>query len=232
MHKKEGELRPSVVRVEEKKGQVTIFIIIAILIIGAAVTIYLLIPKAETEAVFDAGNPQGFIQTCLEDEIEKTVDLVSSQGGSVNPEHIILYEDNRVEYLCYTTEYYLPCKIQRPLLTEHIEDEIRNDISEEVEVCFNNLQENYRNKEVPFKNDEAGYFRIAIQGEEIMVKHYLNDGRQSAFEFKEKSAGAIYKKIINENLISRFDHAAYLGQELARAEECIKTKKEYIQEGS
>lgn len=94
------------------------------------------------------------------------------------------------------------------------------------------LEENYRNREVLFKNDEAGYFRIEIQGEELVAKHYLNDGRQTAFEFKGKSAGAIYKKIINENLVSRLDHAAYLGQELSRAEACLKGKKEYIQEGS
>jgi len=130
---------------KSKRAQVTIFIIIAILIIGAAVTIYMLVPKAETQAVFDAGNPQGFIQTCLEEEIEKTVDLVSSQGGSVVPEFFFNYQGDSIEYLCYTAENYATCVVQQPLLKQHIEKEIKQDISEEVESCFSNLQENYRN---------------------------------------------------------------------------------------
>ncbi|MDP3992582.1 MAG: hypothetical protein Q8P79_03705 [Nanoarchaeota archaeon] len=129
----------------EKRGQVTIFIIIAILIIGAAVTIYMLVPRAETASVFDANNPAGFIQTCLEDEIEQTVDLVSSQGGSVEPDFSYMYLGDNIEYLCYTTENYATCVVQQPLLKQHIESEIREDISEEVETCFANLQENYRN---------------------------------------------------------------------------------------
>ncbi len=129
---------------KERGGQVTIFIIIAIIIIGIALSIYLLVPRAETEAVFDATNPAGFMQTCLEKEIESTVETISSQGGSIVPVNYILYQDNKIEYLCYTAEWYETCVVQQPLLKRHIESEIRDDIQEEVETCFANLQENYR----------------------------------------------------------------------------------------
>ncbi len=128
-----------------KRGQVTIFIIIAILIIGAAVSIYLLVPKAKIGTVFDATNPSGFIQTCLEDKIGKTVDLISSQGGSVDPKFFFTYQGQKIEYLCYTAEDYATCVVQQPLLKQHIESEIKENISEDVGTCFNNLQENYRN---------------------------------------------------------------------------------------
>ena len=131
---------------KERGGQVTIFIIIAIIIVGIAISIYFLIPKAGTGTVFDATNPAGFIQTCLEDEIESTVETLSLQGGTIEPEHYFLYQDNKIEYLCYTAEYYKTCSVQRPLLKQHIESEIMEDISEEVESCFNNLLENYRNE--------------------------------------------------------------------------------------
>jgi len=129
---------------KERGGQVTIFIIIAIIIIGIAVSVYFLVPRAEIGTVFDATNPAGFIQTCLEDEIESTVETLSLQGGTIEPEHYFLYQDNRIEYLCYTAEYYKTCSVQRPLLKQHIESEIKEDISEEVEACFTTLQENYR----------------------------------------------------------------------------------------
>ena len=54
----------------KKRGQVTIFIIIAIVIIAAAILIYTLVPKASTGTTFDAKNPQGFIQSCLQKTIE------------------------------------------------------------------------------------------------------------------------------------------------------------------
>jgi len=94
------------------------------------------------------------------------------------------------------------------------------------------LLKNYKSKKLEFKEDEAGYFRIWIDEEkkEIIVEHHLKDGRKSGFVFKGKNAISLYREILNENLISRMDHAAYLGKELARAEECLKNGLEYVQD--
>jgi hypothetical protein len=127
----------------EKRGQVTIFIIIALIIIGVALLLYLLRSPAEVTFEFDEKNPSAFIQTCLEDEIENAVETTSLQGGSMNPEHYILYQDNKIEYLCFTEEYYKTCVVQQPLLKGHIESEIENEIKEEVINCFNELENNY-----------------------------------------------------------------------------------------
>jgi len=131
---------------KKRGGQVTIFIIIAIIIIGLAVSLYFLIPGIRTGTVFDATNPAGFIQTCLEDEIKNTVETVSLQGGSIEPEHYFLYQNNTIEYLCYTAEYYETCSVQRPLLKQHIESEIRNETAKEVKTCFDNLLKNYKSE--------------------------------------------------------------------------------------
>jgi dihydropteroate synthase len=47
---------------------------------------------------------------------------------------------------------------------------------------------------------------------------------------KGKTADAIYSKIIELGLVSREDHVAYLGSELAKAEIALRTGKEYIQD--
>ena len=129
-----------------KRGQVTVFIIAAILIIGLAVLIYFLKPGITVTTGFDEKTPNGFIQTCIEDEIESAVDLVSLQGGSINPENFILYQDNKIEYLCYTSEYYKTGSIQQPFLKEHIESEIKDNIKDEVTNCFNELRSNYESR--------------------------------------------------------------------------------------
>ena len=129
-----------------KKGQVTVFIIAAILIVGFAVLIYFLGPGLTGTTGFDAKTPSGFIQTCLEEDIQNAVNLVSSQGGSINPENFILYQSNKIEYLCYTTEYYKTCSTQQADLKEHIESEIKNAIKDKTANCFNELKSNYQEK--------------------------------------------------------------------------------------
>ncbi len=130
----------------KNKGQVTIFIIIAILIVGLAILFYFIIPGAEVTTVFDEKNPNAFIQTCLEDKIIDTIEIVSLQGGSIAPEHYFIYNNINIEYLCYTNENYETCVVQRPLLKQHIESEIENEIREDVVTCFNALKESYEEK--------------------------------------------------------------------------------------
>ncbi len=130
----------------EKKGQVTIFIIIAIVIVVMGVLIYMFFPQIKTTLGVGVKNPQIFIEECIEEEIEDAVEMVSLQGGSIDPENYILYDNEKVEYLCYTGEYFKLCTIQQPLLKRHIEREIENEIESKVEFCFNSLEESYKKK--------------------------------------------------------------------------------------
>lgn len=129
-----------------KRGQVTVFIIAAILIIGLAVLIYFFRPGISSTTDFDEGNPTRFLQTCVEDEIESAVETVSLQGGSMNPEFFILYQSNKVEYLCYTNEDYKTCVVQQPMLKRHIETEVENEIKDDIANCFNELKTNYEER--------------------------------------------------------------------------------------
>ena len=44
------------------------------------------------------------------------------------------------------------------------------------------------------------------------------------------TARAIYEEIQRRNLISRMEHAAYLGMELEKAEIALKLNKKYVQD--
>src|SRR3990172_10717990 len=129
-----------------KSGQVTIFIIIAVVIVAIGIAVYFLYPQISS-TLGGEQDPNAFIQTCMEDEIQDNVDMVSSQGGSLDPELFILYQDERIEYLCYT-EKYAPslCVVQRPLLDNSIESEIKNGIEPEVKDCFSQLQSNFESR--------------------------------------------------------------------------------------
>ncbi len=129
-----------------KRGQVTIFIIIGIIIVAAGVLIYSFYPQIKSTLGGEEKNPLSYIQSCLEDEIKNTAEKLSLQGGSLNPENYIMYDNSKVEYLCYTNEYYRPCVVQQPMLKQHIESEIKNEIEGDVAKCFNSLKSSYEKK--------------------------------------------------------------------------------------
>ena len=81
--------------------------------------------------------------------------------------------------------------------------------------------------------DSAGMFKISIDRTEsvIVAAHYLpSDINKPLNIIKGKTAESIYAKILEIGLVSKLDHAAYLGAELAKAEIALSTGKEYVQD--
>lgn len=139
------------------RGQVTVFIIIAILVVAAGILLYYFYPKFKTTVSPESTSPSGFVQDCISEKIEETVEMISLQGGSVEPDFSFNYQGNEIEYLCYTNEYYKTCVVQQPMLKEHIEKEILEEISEDVNFCFDSMQQSYQNQgyEVNLKRGET-----------------------------------------------------------------------------
>lgn len=150
--KRLNKIDKSRISFKNSKGQVTIFIIIAILVIAIGVLIYLFYPKIFPNAETETKNPSIFIQECMEEEIQDTVNTLSLQGGSVNPTFYYNYYDNvnnknyNVEYLCYTNQYYQKCIVQQPMLMQHIQSEILNTIKDDSVRCFDNMKKGYESK--------------------------------------------------------------------------------------
>ncbi len=131
---------------QKKRGQLTIFIIIAILVV-AIVALFFAFPKLRTAVGIEKPeSPEKFIQTCLEDTIKENVDMISKQGGSIEPSPNILYQDEKIQYLCYSNEYYKPCIVQIPFLKDHIENEIKSSVEEDINFCFNSLKQTYSDR--------------------------------------------------------------------------------------
>ena len=104
--------------------------------------------------------------------------------------------------------------------------------------------------------DSSGYFIIKIDqiNKKIVVEHYLNNIDEKGIALDPITNKPIqcdnrnkrqYNKIFegntakeigilitekNNNLISKLDHALYLGRELQKAEECLLKDHEYIQD--
>ena len=129
-----------------KKGQVTIFIIVAVLVVSISVLAYFFLPGVLVDLGISSQNPNEYVQGCLEDSIRENVKTISEQGGSLNPEHYVTDKDQKIEYLCYTDENYLPCVMQQPLLKQHVEGEIENAIKSQADSCIDSLKETFEKK--------------------------------------------------------------------------------------
>lgn len=81
--------------------------------------------------------------------------------------------------------------------------------------------------------DPAGYFVVYVDRARglLSLEHYLNEGLLDLV-IEGASAAELYYPAIERGLVSRLDHAAYLGRELARAEHSLISGEPYIQDAA
>lgn len=79
--------------------------------------------------------------------------------------------------------------------------------------------------------DPAGYFVVYPDARRrmISVEHFTNAGVLTCV-FEGKTPAALYAGVVERGLVTRLDHAAYLGRELARAERSLETGEAFVQD--
>ena len=81
--------------------------------------------------------------------------------------------------------------------------------------------------------DKAGYFVVYpdTRSKRLVVEHYTNNGVLNCV-LEGGSTGALYCEAIERQLLTRLDHAGYLGRELARAEQSLLTGAHFVQDAA
>lgn len=81
--------------------------------------------------------------------------------------------------------------------------------------------------------DPAGYFVLYPDRPRrlLVLEHYRNNGVLNAV-IEGRTAAELYVPAIDKGLVSRLDHAAYLGKELARAEQALSAGGPYVQDAA
>jgi len=82
----------------------------------------------------------------------------------------------------------------------------------------------------PFKVhlDPMGYFRITLDGDEILVEHRFED--VTLKEYRGKKAEKLQHEIARDAAVSDLNHAIYLGRQLAKAETALRAGKAFVQD--
>jgi hypothetical protein len=150
-----------------KKGQIAIFIILALILVVLFLMIFLL-RKPPVVEVIDEKNPQSYIDSCTRDAVKQAIVILSENGGDIQPRGSTMYHSINRTYLCYNANFYLPCINQRPLLIEHLEDEITNYATPLVEQCFVKLRTELEKK----YSIEMGGMQLStkLQSKQVSIK--------------------------------------------------------------
>ena len=159
-----------------KRGQVTIFVIIAIIIVGA-IALFLIFGTdiGERIGIAPETNPESFLDSCLKDKVKEGIEIISMRGGSLNNplNKSYLFKDKKspidISYLCYNQNDYLPCVNQEPMLFQHLENEIKDYISDNVTTCFNDLEASLKRQGYSVQK-ELRSFEVKLQPKRVVIE--------------------------------------------------------------
>lgn len=133
-----------------KRGQVAIFVLVAILLLAMILIFYFFFADTKLGSLTGIGGgtivPNSFLKSCIGDDLEDDVDVLSNQGGYFNPKGSIYYKGSNVKYLCYTSENYVTCTIQQPFIKNHFEKELGDSLRPKLTECVSLLKEEYESE--------------------------------------------------------------------------------------
>ncbi len=208
-----------------KKAQLTIFIILAILIVALILFIFLFWPKIRPSGISEIKNPYAYMETCIKEHIDETVENIASHGGGfeINPEMSFLYRGEYIRFLCHTNEYYKPCYKQYAFLKTHFENEILLNVENEINECFQSMVESYERDGFTARVENTENLGILIAPEFIISnlgkELYLTKGNENQqftnFEIKTKSnlyeIIEVVENILTwESIVGNSEPAAYM----------------------
>lgn len=169
-----------------KKGQVTIFIVVGVIIIvGILIGLFFLGDMNISSTVSD--DPRVFIKSCVEDSVEESLNKMLNNGGEILPSLAISYQGKEWNYLCHSADYYLGCYNLHPMLESQIENQIIMDTSEDIKNCFDSMREEFEDRGYDVSGGATEYSIDLLPGYvDIKLNKQISvSNKESALEFDD-----------------------------------------------
>ena len=126
----------------EKKGQVTLFIIIGVVMVSVILVFFLVV---QPRFLSDRATSLGF-EGCVEDAVSQGIFELEKTIGFVKPPFTYAYQGQKIPYLCYTNEYLETCTVQKPFLKQHFEEQLTSFVTGNVNSCYSNSINNLKSQ--------------------------------------------------------------------------------------
>ena len=119
-----------------KKGQVTIFIILALVIFFVILAMGALY-KEDISNFFNKDiNIYNEISNCIDETVYSTIDELLEKGGVLEPELTLRYLGKNYTYLCYTGESFSKCYTTQPMFLTTVQKTLKEKTEEGIKKCF------------------------------------------------------------------------------------------------
>ena len=129
-----------------KRGQVAIFVIIAIVIV-VIIALLVFSFRKNIGGIFEGTfSPHAYLSDCIEPEVRPAVQLLAEQGSYQNPEGFTTLDGKKIKYLCYTSDYYKTCTVQQPMTKQNFEKELNLMLKGKANQCVKNLISEYEKR--------------------------------------------------------------------------------------
>jgi Tfp pilus assembly protein PilE len=141
---------------------------VALILVVIVAGIFLVVnrPGANISATQD---PQTYVRSCVEKQLTAIEKQILENNGYMNiSKNYMVYYGKKVPYLCRSSEYYLPCINQEPMMIEKIRKEINTKITPTTEACFENLIKELNRKGYSVKSNETK-IGIKFEGNKLIA---------------------------------------------------------------
>ncbi len=187
-----------------KRSQITIFVIIALLIVISIGLIIYANPGKIAQSVSVQNNPHGFIQGCARDAANDAVEQIIPNGGILNPavEKYIEWQEVKPIWMCYTANKEQICTNLHPMLRAEIEKQIYDLIKPKIDSCFSQLKNEFESYDY---TEEDTNLELEIAPSKIYIKlskkiSYIKNGIANNLEnFNTQISSPLYDFVIISN---------------------------------
>lgn len=196
--------RSKILSKTSKKAQVTMWIIIAIALVGAIIIFFSVERKGISNISGKEISPKPYIEECTKTAAENALDLMILQGGFIEPENYKIYNDTKATYLCENIGYYYPCIQQHPMLMTEMQDELKANITSTINACFNSLKTNLESRGSSVELSPEMNVSIEFAPDEVLV----NVDRKIAATKNEETTKIENIKVVLRNPIYNLGRVA------------------------
>lgn len=205
----------------KRSGQVTVFIIVGIVIVAGIFAMIYFMGGIDDNTPGNLG-PKVFVDKCVRDVVEESIEKMLFNGGEVVPSQTIWYQGDEWNYLCYQADFYQGCYNIHPMLEMQIEKEIVADTRAQVQECFDLVRDDFESRGFDVNEGATTYLVDLLPGYvAISLRKKIDiskEGASQSFEnFDSRVVSPIYdlvrvaRDVVNsESQFCNFEYNGYM----------------------
>jgi len=177
----------------DNKGQVTIFILVAIMTVSIVLIFFL---WAKPTYLLGESEGLGF-ENCVRDAMEPVIDELGETAGFANAGFSYPYGGQEFVYLCYTNDYYKTCTVQVPFLRTNFQDQIEKVMEEKIGVCYDNSIDDLKSQGYSVSSGDVDYEILIEPGVvRVEIDAPTTVGSQKFARFNVRVNSPIYEMVM------------------------------------